>query len=250
MSEVFFGENLTDAECDLIALSRFSKKLFDGESQLQQICFFDYRYMHPVKRTYLFAHEYMKSYKALYERYIDIDSKGIYGLSRPNDPLDNDPPKNKTAKLRTPTCLWTARQVADANCIPYDFYLNAALKYLFNERYYKAMIGTNATKKIRLNIQASSLYSVEVQKCVEEKWDEYRKARMIWSSNPRLAFDEMEMDGEKQPHVYKLAYERYVARQILGRTMREFSVQNAISKRALRKTMATRLFKNEMLNAG
>lgn len=250
MSEEFIGQELTDAECDTIALTRFHKRLFDGESQLQQDCFFDYRYMHPVKRTYLFAHEYMKSYKALYERYIDIDSKGIYGLSRPNDPLDNDPPKGKTTKLRTPTCLWTARQVADANCMPYDFYVNAALKYLFNERYYKAMIGVNSTKKIRLNIQASALYSVEVQEYVENKWSEYRKARMVWSENERLAFDESEMEGRKRPHTYKLAYERYIAKQILTRTMREFPVQNALTRRALRRPMADKLFNTELLNTG
>jgi hypothetical protein len=250
MSEEFIGQNLTDAECDLIALTRFPKRLYDGESHLQQNCFFDYRYMHPVKRTYLFAHEYMKSYKALYERYIDINSDGIYGLSRPKDPLDNDPPRNKTAKLRTPTCLWVARQVADANCIPYDFYVNAALKYLFNERYYKAMIGTTAKKKIRLNIQASALYSVEVQEHVENKWSDYRKARMVWSENERLAFDEPEMDGEKRPHVYKLAYERYVAKQIISRTMREFPVQNALTRRALRRPMAEKLFAVELKNTG
>lgn len=250
MSEEYIGSNLTDAECDLIALTRFSKRLFDGESQLQQVCFFDYRYMHPVKRTYLFAHEYMKSYKALYERYIDIDSDGIYGLSRPKDPLDNDPPRNKTAKLRTPTCLWVARQVADAKCIPYDFYVSAALKYLFEERYYKAMVGQTATKKVRLNIQASALYSVAVQECVEKKWSDYQKARMIWSDNERLAFDELEMQGKKKPHVYKLDYERYIARQILSRTMREFPVQNALAKRALRTPMADKLGQIEYKNTG
>jgi hypothetical protein len=198
----------------------------------------------------MFAHEYIKSYKALYERYIDVDSDGIYGLSRPNDPLDNEPPRNKTAKLRTPTCLWIARQVADAKCMPYDFYLNAALKYLFNERYYKAMVGFNAEKKVRLNIQASALYSVAVQEYVEGKWAEYMRARMIWSESERFAFNEEEMQGKSKPHVYKLAYERYVIKQILLRTNKEFPVQNAMTRRALRVPMAQKLFSKELLIAG
>lgn len=250
MNERYIGENLSDAECDLIAITRFSNKLFEGESYLQQHCFFDYRHMHPTKRTYLFAHEYMKSYKALYERYINIDSENIYGLSRPNDPLDNEPPRNKTAKLRTPTCLWTARQVADGACIPYDFYTSAALNYLFQDRFHKAILGQNADSKVRLNIQASALYSDAVLTHVTEKWKDYTNARMIWSENERLAFTEKEMNGKAKPHPYKLDYERYIAKQIMNRHMRIYAIQSALAKRAMRNVLAERAFGSELKDTG
>lgn len=232
--ESFIGSELTDAECDAIALTRFSKALFDGESELQQKCFFDYRHMHPTKRTYLFASIYMKRYKELYERFIDMESDHIYGLSRPNDPLDNEPPRNKKAKLRTPTCLWKARQVCDGIGMPYSFYIGRSLTKLFQDRYYKAMLGTTATNKTRLNIQASGLYSSDIIEHVIDSWEEHLRARMVWSDNVRLCFTESESNGQSKPHIYKLVYERFVLDQIMTKVHKEFSLQTALSKRAIR----------------
>lgn len=243
--DTYFGKSLTDAECDALALERFSPKLFDGESELQQRAWFDYRYLHPVKRTYHFASDYMNSYQALYRKYINIDAEGIYGLSRPNDPLDNRPPPNKTAKLRTPTCLWRARQVADGLRIPYDFYTRVALNYLFEERFYKAVLSLNANQKLRLNIQASALYSEAVIEHVLSKWEEYAKARITWSDNPRLAFTEEEMNGKAKPNLYKLDYEKHILRQIYPRPHRIFSIETAITRRALRPVVAAKIFSSE-----
>lgn len=235
-------DELTDSDCEYIALSRFNLKLFDGESELQQVCWFDYRHDHPVKRTYRFAFAYMRSYQALYEKYINIDSEQIYGLSRPNDPLDNEPPRNKTARLRTPTCLWRARQVADGLSVPYEFYTRNALQYLFEDRFFKQILGQNAKKKVRLNIQASAMYSQEVIEHVEKKWAEQRKARMAWSDNPRLCFTESEIAGTTKSHPYKLALERFIIKEIAGRTVKEFAIDNAITRRVLRPVVAAKVF--------
>ena len=238
----FIGSELSDQECDNIALSRFKPNLFEGECELQQTCWFDYRYNHPVKRTYEFAHHYMHNYRELYKRYIDMDAEHIYGLSRPKDPLDNSPPVNKTARLRTPTCLWRARQVADGLSIPYDFYTYNALKKLMETRFYKTMLGTNSDSKTRLNIQASALYSDELIECVSKRWEEYKAARIQWSDNPRLCFDELEMQAQSKPHPYKLAYEKFIVKQIITRTVKEFAIENAISRRCLRPVVANKLF--------
>lgn len=242
----YIGEELANGECDVIALTRFDKKLFAGESHLQQACWFDYRYDHPVKRTYHFAHHYMENYRALYQKYIDADADHIHGLSRPKDPLDNSPPVNKTAKLRTPTCLWKARQVCDALCIPYDFYTYNALKKLINERFVKALLSENREQKIRLNIQASGLYSDDVIEHVSRLWKDYQKSRITWSTNPRLTFNTSEMNAESRPHPYKLAYEKYVIKQIITRTVKEFSIANAINKCVLRPAVANKIFGDDM----
>ena len=236
------GETLTNEQCDKLALERFSLKLFEGESELQQLCWFDYKHDHPVKRTYRFAAEYMKAYKALYMKYIDCDADHIYGLSRPNDPLDNDPPKNKKTKLRTPTCLWRARQVADGLGMPYDFYVSTALEQLFRTRYKKTLLSMNAENKQRLNIQASAMYSDELVAHVAQKWEEYQKARIIWSENEALAFTPDEMALKNAPHEYKLAYEKYLIKQIYQRTMRDFALDTAIQRGYLRPQIAYKIF--------
>jgi hypothetical protein len=229
----FIGENLSDQECDTIALSRFKHTLFKDEAQRQQDCWFDYRFMHPILRTYLFAHYYQRAYKATYEKYIDIDSAHVIGLSRPQDPLDNRPSSKSPSRLRTPTCLIRARQIADELSIPYDFYTMNSLRFLMKSRHADKMVGQTRDGKLRLNIQASAIYSEYIVLDVLEKWKAYTDARMVWVENPDLCFDE-----STNHHPYKLEMERYYLKQIITRTNKSFPLESAVDKRLVRQQTA------------
>jgi hypothetical protein len=250
----YIGSELTDAECDEIALARFDKKLFKDESELQQACWFDYRFMHPVKRTYLFAHTYVQNYKAAYEKHVDINSEKIFGISRPNDPLDNRPanvgPNGKAkSKLSAPTCLWKARQMADGLCIPYHYFTSVGLDAAIKNAYNEALFGRTASdnSKTRMKIQPSILYSEKISDLILEKWDEINTYRINWVDSERLVFNNEEMNSAVKPHKYKTDAELYLLKQIHGKRIRGFALQKAVDARMLRPQLASKAFPKEQI---
>jgi len=241
----FIGEDLSDVDCDLIALDRFDTKLFKGENELQQSCWFDYRYLHPIKRSYLFSHFYVEAFKAAYEKFISDKTEKVFGLSRPKDPLDNRPNVGKTRKLSTPTMLIRARQVCDSMQIPYEFFTTIGLRIAVRERFNEMLISSTKDDRARLNISPCSLYNDKILAKIEKQWKEISAQRMYWCTNERLVFSKDERELVGVPHLYKLDLERYVLKHILNRTLHTFLINKSIDKGFLRTAVAKRVFPAE-----
>lgn len=119
--QTFPGSDWTQEQCDALAVQFVSLNLLQDEAELFTTKFWDYRFLHPVQATQLFAHEYARAKKHAVERRTDIwvgrNMKGIKA-----DCIFELP-------QRTITGLWKGRQMADRLGIPYDFYCAYAMLF-------------------------------------------------------------------------------------------------------------------------
>ena len=119
--ESFPGLEWSAAECDELAARFVPVQLLANEADLFQIKHWDYRFLHPVQATQLFAHEYAKAKKHAVERRTDIwVGRNMRGIK--DDCIFMLP-------ARSITGFWKGRQMADALGIPYDFYCEHAMLF-------------------------------------------------------------------------------------------------------------------------
>jgi hypothetical protein len=243
MFQDIIGLNLTTAEYDKRSAERFNAKIFKGESQLQQSCWFDYRFMHPMQRTYLFAHYFVKNFKALYEEKIDIDSSRVFGLSRPKDPLDNRPPVNKTRKLTTPTYLWNARRCADFLGIPYDIYCSVGCREAVRIKGNEVAVGKmrSSIGDSKLLLSAANIYDESIVDKIRFVWQDEQR-RMT-----RSAVHEHYNLGEFS-HPYQAAHEKHLLRFTLLKSNPEYSLAKFVfEKKMIREVVANKLFTKDVM---
>src|SRR5260370_40528478 len=72
MHTPYFGNDLTVADCEMLALSRVAAPLRVAESLLFTRKWHDYRSLHPVQATYLFAEQYRLAVRRAYAKQKDI----------------------------------------------------------------------------------------------------------------------------------------------------------------------------------
>jgi hypothetical protein len=114
--------------CDIQAARLFSKKDLEREPELMTTCWWEYRGMHPVRRTEYFAAVYRKTYARYYGKYYDHSKhEMVSGLVGVEDPFDTRAKTEKIAKARRTnlTGLWRGRQAADELGISYPIYISA-----------------------------------------------------------------------------------------------------------------------------
>lgn len=158
----FYGSTLTDAECERLLIERFGagdrafKKHFKKELQLYQTKWFDYRLLHPVVATYLYAAEFQRTFKKYYAKTIDHEKaqymKGFSGG-------DAWAAKNSGGFIK-------GRQQADLMGIPYWFYIERAYEWLYR-------------KKWKHIPRQTHLYSEEVIQFVAEEWRIYSTESLV-----------------------------------------------------------------------
>ena len=138
----YFGAELSQLDCERLALERISGKLLQREASLFATKWFDYRGMHPTKATYLFVALFDKAFVRQIQRRIDHEIvnwhsfKGEDFLNLTVEVRIRDEKKRKEkierevrARTRTYTAFWKARQTADALGVPYDFYANKVMQW-------------------------------------------------------------------------------------------------------------------------
>lgn len=238
------GFTHTPTEYDALTAERFTLKHLKGESQLQQTCWFDYRFMHPMKRTYLFAHYFVKNFKALYEEKVDMNSSKVFGVSRPKDPLDNRPAVNKTNKLTMPTYLWNARRCADFLSVPYDVYCEIACREAMRIKGNDVAVGAMRSSKGdgKLLLSASNIYDEHVVGVVTHKWQERQKFLTL------QAKDGFYRNGDFS-HPYMLEYEKYLVKQAYAKHNPEFILSQLLSKGSVREVVAGKIFDERIILA-
>jgi len=112
--ESFPGCDWTPSQCDELAIQHIPVNLLAREAELFSTKHWDYRFLHPVQATQLFAHHYSQARKHAAERRIDIwVGRNMRGIK--SDVIFDLP-------TRAITGFWKGRQMADSLGIPYDFY--------------------------------------------------------------------------------------------------------------------------------
>jgi hypothetical protein len=165
----FFGVDFSDEHLDDLVYHHLdfidTKPLAQMERELFTCKWFDYRFMHYAKATYLFADCYAKTYRVAYAKHKDtISAKHMKPVKEPNILLGTD--KNLLAGL------WTARWIADSLCMPYDFFISNSIE--------QAML-------IKRNYlpRPNQLYGTPTDDVVTQRWKEFSQARFIQAIDPR-----------------------------------------------------------------
>lgn len=162
----FFGENLTDEQCEVLQLDRFGdgtrvfRKHLGREMQLYQTKWFDYRILHPVVATYLYAYELNKTYQRYYQMTRDYEIGQYIKISKGKDIWFA---KNSGGFIK-------GRQQADELGIPYDFYTSAAFNFLY-------------IKKWKNLPRQNHMYAPDLIEHVQDKWVEYSKITLVVAKN-------------------------------------------------------------------
>jgi hypothetical protein len=152
--------------CELLAVRNVDKKDLAKERDLMASCWWEYRGIHPVNRTILFAEVYEAMTKRFHEKYVDYSTAAyVSGLRFTAnkifpDGLEKDEKASKTKKANL-TGLWRARAAADELCIAYPIYLAALFEHAaMNGWLHKprpAQLYSDKMKTIALDAQAMEI---------------------------------------------------------------------------------------------
>jgi hypothetical protein len=118
----YFGSDLTTQDCERIFLqSNLPISLAKTEAGMMRVKWFDYREIHYVKATYLFASLYRRAYQSMTGKVIDSDRAPFVRGFKGDDLFELNPRETKG--------FWKARYTADRLCIPYDFFIEYAMNW-------------------------------------------------------------------------------------------------------------------------
>lgn len=114
----FYGDSLTPDDCEAIVFAKIPVEVRVPEAEVMSQRWFDYRRMHPVHATYLWAHLYTGAVRDAYAKTKDRDGAATLQVLPAED------------VFQTPFAVacWTARQRFDSIGVRYDF----ALRFCMN----------------------------------------------------------------------------------------------------------------------
>lgn len=159
-----------------------------GEAALMRSRWFDYRDMHPVSATYLFAHYYKQQTLKFYEQSIDFRTLEDVRAFAPDDIFMS----------RDLTSMWLARRFADEHGIPYPFLMRFA-----HERYFN--------RAQRQFPRPNQLYGEEMEIDTLAAWKEQLSRQLTYSRLPKFTMSEWRGTKDQAQHV------RFVEAQIKSR---------------------------------
>lgn len=117
----YFGRVFSDLELDMKTLNTIPEKLREGESGLYRSKHKNYRELHPMAATMLFAEAYAEAYLWALRKREDIRKVQSHKVFAAQNPMD-DTEQNRLG-------LWTARRAADAMGADYGRFCFHALDY-------------------------------------------------------------------------------------------------------------------------
>lgn len=160
----------------------------DGEAALMNKRWFDYRGLHPVEATYLYAHFYKEQTIKFYESVIDIRTVENARAFTPDDIFNS----------RDLTSMWLARRCADEHGIPYPFVLRFAQDRFFN-------------RTQRSFPRPNQLYGEEFEMDLVLAWKEQIARQITYSTDPRYKVSAWKGAREQAQHIH------FVTQQIKAR---------------------------------
>lgn len=167
--EEVFGLDLSIDGCDEVMYQFSRKDWVAHERHLFAHKWFDYRFMHPVHATFLYAHEYRKAYRDAFARNIDKRaSEHILPLKKENV---------FECEAQVISGIWHGRQFADALGMPYDTFIREAIGNTL--RYWQQ----------RHLPRAWQIYSERVCERVAERWDQMQSGALLYGVHPEYQND-------------------------------------------------------------
>lgn len=165
----YFGHDLTYEQCDTIFLqSDIAMSFAKNETALMKSKWFDYRSLHYVKATYLFAHFYRLNYQKMTAQVIDFERAPFVRGFRGDDIFELNPREYKG--------FWKARTAADIMCLPYDYFIAFAMTWT-NNRLWKRFP------------RPSQLYSRELLETMLKAWSEQQVVTITVPSSDHFSLD-------------------------------------------------------------
>lgn len=153
--------------CDRIYF-QLPESLRQEDRYLYGLKWFDYRFLHDVHATYLFAEAYRTAYRECFRQMIDHERAAHVKGVRSEDIFDGTQPRNYHL-----TGLYKGRQWADMLTMPYDAYCRIAFKW--------------ATQRSRRYLpRPTQLYSFDLLTAIQASWAEERAARLFLSTDERF----------------------------------------------------------------
>jgi hypothetical protein len=174
--EVIYGLDTSADDAARLMFQFINNDWIKVETALYTGKWFDYRFLNPVQATYLYAHHFVRCYRAAFSRNID-------SIKGPNIRivLDEDmfhiregaTKKDVARRKQQISGLWRGRQVADAMGMPYDVYLDRAFHWTL--RYWQQ----------RHLPRAQQLYGDIATDRAAIDWDEYQNHKLYFSRLPQ-----------------------------------------------------------------
>lgn len=143
----YLGASLTWDDCEMLALARISEPHRREEPSLFATKWFDYRHLHPVSATYMFAARYAEAVREIYAQTKDRDEAETAYTFSPDDVFLS----------RELIGFWIARQAFDRIGVRYEF----GLRYVMTRF---------STRGWRMFPRPNQLYSEELILDVRDAW--------------------------------------------------------------------------------
>lgn len=195
----FFGSSLTKEDCEVFSIAFVDRKLLKKEPELYGTKWFDYRELHPVMATYLFAHHYNKAFGEFMR--VNKNHKLRYMAAFKG----KDVIKAKEAKS-----FWRLRQIADAHGVRYDFFMNEVMRWCANRGWRQpprpAHVSSNEEMLADILIKWEGVSNEIIQWAMSER---YRASNYVGAADQR-------------------AYEDVLCRQIKSKRFPHFSLYTAL----------------------
>lgn len=118
--EKFFGGDKTLPEYEFLSHEHAKKPFLKKEPDLFGTKWWDYRFIHPARATYLFSHHFLEAHADYMAQVKDCERRHRVPGYRGKDFLKAD--------SKTRTAIWTARMFADEMGVPYGFYCRSAMR--------------------------------------------------------------------------------------------------------------------------
>lgn len=143
----FYGNDLTDDEYDLLALTTIHHTHLEKEAEANQHKWFDYRVWPHVKASYYFADCYINAYRKYFAQTRDLETSKLVPVFRSADAW----------QTRERTNLHLARQAFDMAGVRYEFGISFAMSR-FQVRGWRSMPRVN------------QLYGEEILLDMQDAW--------------------------------------------------------------------------------
>jgi len=204
----FFGANLGFLNYEVLTIQHIPKKELKDEAALMRTKWFDYRRLHPMQATYLFAECYNRAYGDFMATCVDKGMRAMRGF-KGKDFLEH----------REKLSIWRLRQLCDKLGIRYDFFLRHAMRW-----YALRTFNVHRGEKISLvGPRPSQIASKDdLITDVMLAWEDAQKTSLQTACDPYYRVTNY-IGSEDQR-----AYEDFIVAQIKTRRHRHYSLHAAL----------------------
>lgn len=214
----FFGHDRGLVECEVLAIKSVDPRFLKLEAELFESKWWDYRRLHPVIATYLFAHEYNNAYQWIVKRCRDIERGQYMKGFKGKDIFEG----------KEVIAFWKARQSADRLGMRYDFYIRTAMKWAEDRNW------RNIPRPIHL-------YSDDLVEHLKEKWAEEARARLQSATAECYRIDSYSAHPDQD------AYREWAFEQVSRRPYKEFALHHYMQHGQVCEQLAETRFGNEIV---